>query len=845
MRRSNLLGRFMKSISLSGILLFLVAAHPLQAAISVGTGLPGGALISNPTGTSGSSVIGNGTTPVKGNSFVLATDTSITSVTFMIDAVNDVSGTLQLDFFNLSGTPDNTAENGQTPAGAAIYTQSNSMPRVIAGDYVTIALDTPLDLPPGHYAFILRTSDLNFKIRLNKDNAYTQGELIRQTASTGVYTDRNYDMVFAIEGSVVRPPASDGPNIVFVLVDDWGWTDHSFTNAAQGHQSLYFQTPNFERLCEAGVSLTSAYAQPNCAPTRAALLTGQYSCRTGNGVYNVTSLNRGGSGRTTYTTPANQGDEHINGNEHTITIGEAFINSGYVTAHFGKYHAGSSTLSDPTYVLNQGFDFNYGGKNDGAPGAYHAENTTPRTFHSRVGPELDPFAADYDLPYISNNLVPYANSNDPTTLVGTKKHLTDAMADAFISFMDNHASGSMSNYPVYAQVHFYAVHSPVEPRSDLKAKYDGITPPPESTHNNASYAALIEGMDHSLGRIIDYLNDPNGDGNPVDSIATNTLLVFCSDNGGTHVSNAPLRNKKGTHFQGGIRVPSVASMPGTIPTNEVSDTLIHVVDFYPTMLDFAGGVYPDSTTHPLDGVSLHNHLLDPDNNARNREPVFYHFPGYMDTRAYACSMVIKEVNGKRFKYIYSYDPYYAPSSGYDQHQLYNLTDDISETVNLLDYIDEENTGDSSDPSTTEEYWNYILYKDIGSQLTADLNTWLVGDPSDTTWSPIHVTYKDNYPGLDPALVGEEAALPPTSIPDLEIPEGQVLASENLTANEVTITFRSEAGFLYNIQASGNLMDWIDVATDIVGLAGSTTQVVTDSARATDDSRFYRAILRAE
>lgn len=646
-----------------------------------------------------------------------------------------------------------------------------------------------------------------------------------------------------------RPMAASGPNVIFILADDWGWTDHSHTNAARGYQSLFFQTPNFNRLADSGVAFTSAYAQPNCAPTRAALLTGQYSCRTGNGVYNVSGLSRSGNSHTTYTTAANQGDEHINGDEQTITIGEAFINSGYVTAHFGKYHAGASSLTDPTYVLNQGFDFNYGGKNDGAPGAFHALDTTPRTFNQRIGPELHQFAADYDMTYISNNLIPYANGNDPTILDGTRKHLTDAMADAFISFMDDHQEGSMSNYPVYAQVHFYAVHSPIQPRADLLEKYAAIEPPPGSTHSKAAYAALIEGMDHSLGRIINYLNDPNGDGNPVDSITTNTLLVFCSDNGGTHDSNAPLREKKGTHFEGGIRIPSVISMPGTIPTNTVSDTLIHVVDFYPTMLDFAGGVYPDVTTHPLDGVSLYNHLLDPDNTERNRKPIFYHFPGYMDTRAYACSVIIKEIGDKRFKYIYSYDPYYRPFPGFDQFQLYNITDDISETVNLLDYIDLENTNDTTDPSTSEEYWNYILYKKIGDQLAAELNNWIIGDPDDATWNPIHVTYKDTYPGIDPGQAGNEVAPPPASIPELEIPEAQkfqVLDSHiNVSSQEFTLIFNSEVEFNYAIQTSTNLMDWTIISSNIVGQAGATTNLISDPSLQTEHSLFYRAVLLAE
>lgn len=985
---------FTKTISLLAGLAATVS--PLCAGISVESTLPSEALISVPVGaSSGSSAVGSGTTPKKGNSFVLASAQSITSVTFRVAGTpTDTVGSISLDFYNLSGTPDGSAGSGQVPTGASLYHQLETLPTMAADDFITITLASPLNLPAGNYAFILSTADADFNVRLNNSNGYAQGELIRHKTSSDAWEDRANDMVFSIEaGSVapnplgnpstwpttileiapdstaqstqvdssssahqtftltgdaevdsvvvqlddnnpstdvdgsltlaifaddgggsptgsalvsmsggvpnavstssliefnfasavnlpmgdyvfvlstsdadvqlnatatdliygltgsidIRPLPSTGPNVVFILVDDWGWTDHDNSGLSLGNASDFYQTPQFSRLVDEGVSFTSAYVQPNCAPTRAALLSGQYSARSGNGVYNVQSLNRAG-GKTTYTTAANQGTEHVPGNEQTITIGEAFQNSGYVTAHFGKYHAGSSDENDPTFPLHQGFDYNYGGNNKGNPGNYYA---TGQQFHANIGPEMDAFAADYTSEYITKNLLPYANGNDPTTLVGTKKYISDAMADAFISFMGNHQAGAMADYPVYVQLHYYAVHGPTgnaHARPDLLTKYDNL--PGGTRHNNASYAAIIEGMDQSIGRVMDYLDDPNGDGDTSDSISENTLLIFCSDNGGTGETNAPLRGIKGMHYEGGIRVPVIARMPGTIPAGKISDSLVHAVDFYPTMLDFAGGVYPDRVTHPLDGESLHDHLLDPENVARDRGPIFYHFPGYMDSRAYACSSVIKEVNGKRYKYIYSYDPYYDPGSGttrgFDQYQLYNLTDDIGETENLLDYIDVENTSDPNDPSTAEEYWNYLLYKDLGNELAADLNAWLIGDPSDTTWNPIHVTYKASYPNLAPELEGQEVAPAPPTIAPVDIPVSEsfrvISASENIAAQEVTLQFASEVGFLYNIERSHDLNTWHPLMTGVAGLSGSTTQVVSDPALSTESKCFYRVVL---
>ena len=620
---------------------------------------------------------------------------------------------------------------------------------------------------------------------------------------------------------------------------------------AEGHQSDFYQTPNFERLVEAGVAFTSTYAQPNCAPTRAALLSGQYSCRSGNGVYNVASLNRA-SGRTTYTTPASQRIT-IAGTEEIVTIAEAFRNSGYVTAHIGKYHVGSSNPSDPTFPLNQGFDYNYGGGSKGNPGSYWSDGSQ---FNGNMNGAFDSFAADYTSAYIASNLTPYANGNDPTTLENTHKHLTDAMGDAFVSFMNEHRDGSMSNYPVYVQFHFYAVHSPTQGRTDLKNKYAKL--PDGTYHDNDSYAALVEGMDQTLGRIMDYLDDPNGDGDSSDSIVTNTLLIFCSDNGGQDPTvNTPLRGRKGMHYDGGIRVPCVISMPGTIPTNKVSDTLIHVVDFYPTMLDFAGGVFPDSHTHPLDGVSLHDHLLDPDHTPRNRGPIFYHFPGYMDSRTYPCSVIIKDINGKRYKYIYAYDPYYNPGSGetlgFDQYQLYNLTDDIGEKTNLLDYIDLENPDDPNDPSSSKEYWNYIIYEDIANELATDLNNWLdhgstdPNAPADPTWTPVYTTYKSNFPGIDPSLVGQPTPPAQKTIPDLVAPSGEAFQIRKVIPDDrnkkITVSFVSEEGFLFDVQATSNLMDessWITLTNSIPGQPGSTTVSNIPDPNIMDAKRFYRA-----
>ncbi|BDS07890.1 hypothetical protein NT6N_29300 [Oceaniferula spumae] len=822
---------------------------PSPLTINEVSSFPSPTALANTGGSSSSTLIDSGN--AKGQTFTFGGAAELTGMVIQIDQLT-VADDLTLEIYQTSGG---------LPDGDALFTRSGTLPAGLdAGDYVQIDFPEAVNLTAGDYAIVFSTVNSDLSIRLNGGDGYTSGRVIRKNAdSSGVWANgavATSDFVFGLLGSIDAPPtlpmASTGPNIIFILADDLGWTDNNIAAMNGGNQSDFYQTPSLTRLANEGVSFTSAYAQPNCAPTRAALMTGQYSCRSGNGVYNVSSLNRGG-GRTTYTTPANQGDEHIGGDEETVTIAEAFYNSGYVTAHFGKYHVGSSNANNSTHPLNQGFDYNYGGGNPGNPGDYFA---TAGKFHNNVGPELDPFAADYTTAYINDNLVPYNNGNNPSSLNGTRKFLTDAIGDAVLSFMDQHRTGSMAAYPFYAQVHFYAVHTPIQGRQDLVTKYNGL--PAGTRHDNATYAALLENMDHSIGRILDYLDDPNNDDNTADSIADNTLIIFTSDNGG-HMgptTNLPLRGRKGMHYEGGIRVPLVMRMPGTIPAGKVSESMVHSVDYYPTMLDFASGVFPDASTHPVDGESLHAHVLDPDNVARDRAPIFYHFPGYMDSRTYACSAVIKDIGQKRFKYIYAYDPYYDPGNdgttnnatkGFDQYQLYNLTDDIGETVNLMDYIDVENSSDPNDPSSSREYWDYILYKDIANEMAADLNQWLQGPSGDSTWNPIYSTYKSNFPGIAAELIGEPTGPAPASVVDIDTPLDQSFRVTSSAVNQgtgITLTFSSEPGFRYQIQGSSNLTNgsWGDLGSVIEATGNSTTHSAPDPD-AGEDRRFYRVVLK--
>lgn len=192
---------------------------PMSAAISVVDGLPNGALFSNPSVAEsgegdGTTRLGAGAWVTKGNSFILPSASSITSVTFRIDEAGgtfaDSLGSVALDFYNLSGTPDDIQNTGQHPTGASLYSQTETLPNIAPGDYLTITLDTPLDLNAGNYAFALTGIDIDLHLDINNElgnTTFSPGDLVRFRPDQQVWQDRNFDVVFAI-GAIPEPATS-------------------------------------------------------------------------------------------------------------------------------------------------------------------------------------------------------------------------------------------------------------------------------------------------------------------------------------------------------------------------------------------------------------------------------------------------------------------------------------------------------------------------------------------------------------------------------------------------------------------------------------------------------------
>ncbi len=491
------------------------------------------------------------------------------------------------------------------------------------------------------------------------------------------------------------------PNLIIYMVDDLGWNHIGTKTGTMGTAPAKYVTPHIDQLAKDGLSFTHAYAQPNCAPTRAAMLSGQYPARIHNDVYVVGHLNRNGRGGISKEAAKFIGPKQTEDvAAEAITIAEALKKNGYATAHIGKYHVGGHDGED-TMPEKVGFDINIGGFSQGhQPTCFATKKEDAWTFKGVGLGHFDRFGAPYTKEYLAKRKL-------PESLAGSPKHISDALGDAVEETIGKLYAGGK---PFYLQFHTYAVHGPVRARPDLKAAAEDRA---DGNDKMAEYLGFITGVDENMGRLLAALEDPNGDGDKSDSIADNTLVLFTSDNGGTHTDNLPLRGVKGMLTEGGMRVPLIAKWPKVIPANSSTDRKVHCLDYYPTFLELAGNKWtPPTDEHPLDGESFASVLDDP-SKAMARGPIFYLFPGYMDKRAQPSVAIIDEVKGKRYKLFYFYEA--------DAFELYCLNDDQGEAKNLAE-----------------------THPDIAKQLSNKITAWLAQDHP--TWKPkLPVSKKTNKP----------------------------------------------------------------------------------------------------
>ncbi len=395
------------------------------------------------------------------------------------------------------------------------------------------------------------------------------------------------------------------PNIIVFLVDDMGLMDTSvpFLTDSAGQPvehplNRWYRTPNMQRLADQGVRFSQFYAQSVSSPSRTSLMTGQNATRHGvtNWIYSEAD------NRNTFGPP----DWNWLGLDSAdYTLARMLSDAGYRTIHVGKAHFGpfGSQGEDP---LNLGFDVNVAGCSIGEPGSYYGRDGYGlyRGTRSRAVPGLEEFFQD-------------------------DVFLTDALT---VRAEEEMSRAIEEGVPFYLNMAHYAVHAPFMSDPRFIQNYE-----PDSLYSTDAkeFATLIEGMDRSLGEIMDFLEEKG--------VAENTLIFFLGDNGSDaplgdergYGSSAPLRGKKGTEFEGGMRVPFIVAWAAPdgdrksvqhllpVPQGEVRTRLGTIMDIYPTIAAVAGADIPDS--HPVDGHDLSRIITDGED-PHHPDTFLMHFP---------------------------------------------------------------------------------------------------------------------------------------------------------------------------------------------------------------------------
>ena len=388
---------------------------------------------------------------------------------------------------------------------------------------------------------------------------------------------RHLFVLAALAASQLPAAAAPKPNFIFFLIDDLGRNDLGC------YGSKFYRTPNLDRMAAEGMKFSDAYAAcPVCSPTRASIMTGKYPAR-----LHLTDWLPGRGDL-----PAQRLARPIINQQlplAEVTIAEKLKAAGYVTAHVGKWHLGGEGFEPQ----KQGFDINIAGDHTGTPMSYFA-----------------PFGGK-------------GKDGKARAMTGLEKatdgeYLTDRLTTEAEKII-----AANKDKPFFLYFAHYAVHTPLRAKADIIAKYPQVTGK-AGQQTNAIYAAMIESMDESIGRILKQLDDLK--------LADNTYVFFTSDNGGLATRegvstpatiNSPLREGKGYLYEGGIRVPLLVRGPG-IKAGSTATNAMSSVDYFPTILGLAGLSAPKPEDN-VDGVTL-SPLLTGGTNAPR--PLFWHYPHY-------------------------------------------------------------------------------------------------------------------------------------------------------------------------------------------------------------------------
>ena len=345
---------------------------------------------------------------------------------------------------------------------------------------------------------------------------------------------------FAVVASLHAQPTAPRPNIVLIITDDVGYGDFGSYGAPD------IKTPNIDALAKAGTRFTDFYSNgPTCTPTRAGLISGRYQQRF--------LLERPLSG---VTTP----DRELGLPTTGRSLPQLLKNAGYATALVGKWHLGYKPENSPKA---HGFDMFWGFKSGYIDYYQHTDGAG------------QPDLFDNDTPIRADG------------------YSTDLITQHAVKFIEDHKGA-----PFFLDVGYNAAHWPYQVPDHPSTAIDHarpLMPYDENTNTRAEYAKILERADQGVGKILAAL-DRQG-------LTANTLVIFTNDNGGEWLSrNLPFFQRKGSVYEGGIRVPAILRWPGRVPAGAVTRQVGITMDLTATILAAAGAAVPAEAK--LDGVNL-------------------------------------------------------------------------------------------------------------------------------------------------------------------------------------------------------------------------------------------------
>lgn len=405
---------------------------------------------------------------------------------------------------------------------------------------------------------------------------------------------------------------AERPNFIVINIDDLGYADIG------PFGSTLNRTPHLDRMAREGRKLTSFYAAPVCTPSRAALMTGCYPKR----ALPIPHV----------LFPGND----VGLAPEEVTVAEVLKSQGYATAILGKWHLGDQ----PEFLPNrQGFDLHFGlpYSNDMGPAEEGVKSSLGEPRPATKGQGQPP------LPLLRNGTVV------KRVLPDDQQALVELYTIEACRFIREHKGA-----PFFLYLAHNAVHFPIYPGK----QWAGRSP-------HGIYSDWVEEVDWSVGRVLDAVREHG--------LADHTLVIFTSDNGGTpRAVNRPLRGHKGSTWEGGMRVPTIAWWPGHVPAGTSSGAICGMFDMLPTFAALAGGSIPGD--RKLDGANIWP-VLAGEPGATDAHEVFYYYRG----------LQLEAVRDLEWKLVLANDADKATDSASEQRSrplLFNLKTDVGETTDV-------------------------------------------------------------------------------------------------------------------------------------------------------------------